>query len=45
MVGIYRIRNIISKKSYYGSSKDIEKRFKRHRIISKNKKYENYKYE
>lgn len=31
MVGIYRIRNLINDKSYYGSSKQIEKRWSRHR--------------
>jgi group I intron endonuclease len=31
MVGIYRIRNLINDKSYYGSSKQIEKRWSTHR--------------
>lgn len=30
MVGIYRIRNKINNKCYYGSSKDIDKRWKEH---------------
>jgi group I intron endonuclease len=30
MIGIYRIKNIINGKSYYGSSKNIEKRWKSH---------------
>lgn len=38
MIGIYRIRNLISGKCYYGSSKEIEKRWKRHKNeLSKNK--------
>lgn len=36
--GIYRIRNIINDKSYYGSSKDINKRWNRHKNeLNKNK--------
>lgn len=31
MIGIYRIRNIINEKCYYGSSKDIENRWKNHK--------------
>lgn len=31
MIGIYRIRNIINNKCYYGSSKDINKRWERHK--------------
>lgn len=30
MTGIYRIRNIINNKCYYGSAKNIKKRWKRH---------------
>lgn len=30
MIGIYKIKNIVSGKHYYGSSKNIEERFKRH---------------
>jgi group I intron endonuclease len=31
MIGIYRIKNLVNGKCYYGSSKEIEKRLKRHR--------------
>jgi group I intron endonuclease len=31
MIGIYRIKNIVNGKSYYGSSINIEKRWKRHK--------------
>lgn len=31
MIGIYRIRNVINNKCYYGSSKEIEKRWRRHK--------------
>lgn len=31
MIGIYRIRNLINGKCYYGSSKDIESRWKNHK--------------
>lgn len=31
MIGIYRIKNLSNNKCYYGSSKEIEKRLKRHR--------------
>ena len=31
MIGIYRIKNLINGKCYYGSSKEIEKRLKRHK--------------
>lgn len=38
MIGIYRIRNLINNKCYYGSSKEIEKRWKRHiRELNNNK--------
>jgi group I intron endonuclease len=30
MIGIYRIKNLVNSKCYYGSSKQIEKRFDRH---------------
>lgn len=30
MTGVYRLRNIYNNKCYYGSSQNIEKRFKRH---------------
>jgi group I intron endonuclease len=36
MIGIYKIRNIVNDKCYYGSSKDIKKRWKRHRNDLKN---------
>jgi group I intron endonuclease len=31
MIGIYRIRNLVNDKCYYGSSKEIQKRWKRHK--------------
>lgn len=31
MIGIYRIKNLVNGKCYYGSSKEIEKRLKRHK--------------
>ena len=31
MVGIYRIKNLVNNKCYYGSSKEIEKRLSRHK--------------
>lgn len=31
MIGIYRIKNLVNGKCYYGSSKQIEKRLKRHK--------------
>jgi len=30
MIGIYKIENLVNKKKYIGSSKNINKRFKRH---------------
>jgi group I intron endonuclease len=36
MIGIYRIKNLINSKCYYGSSKQIEKRFKKHKKQLKN---------
>ena len=36
MIGIYRIKNLINGKCYYGSSKQIEKRLKRHKRELKN---------
>lgn len=36
MIGIYRIKNLVNNKCYYGSSKQIEKRFTRHRKELKN---------
>lgn len=41
MIGIYRIRNIINEKCYYGSSKNIEKRWKQHKNKLISKKHEN----
>jgi predicted GIY-YIG superfamily endonuclease len=40
MIGIYRIRNIINNNCYYGSSKNINKRWKRHKWELKNKKHQ-----
>lgn len=31
MIGVYRIKNLINKKCYYGSSKNVEKRWKTHK--------------
>ena len=31
MIGVYRIKNLINGKCYYGSSKNIEKRWSRHK--------------
>lgn len=36
MIGIYRIRNKVNDKCYYGSSKNIEKRWQRHKNELKN---------
>jgi group I intron endonuclease len=36
MIGIYRIKNLINNKCYYGSSKHIEKRLTRHKRELKN---------
>jgi len=36
MIGIYRIKNLVNNKCYYGSSKQIEKRFDRHKRELKN---------
>lgn len=41
MIGIYRIRNLINDKCYYGSSKNIEKRWKRHKSDLKNNHHHN----
>lgn len=41
MVGIYRIRNLINNNCYYGSSKDINKRWERHKRDLTNKKHHN----
>jgi len=43
MVGIYKIENIINKKCYYGSSKNIEKRWSCHKNdLNKNKHDNSY---
>jgi predicted GIY-YIG superfamily endonuclease len=39
--GIYRIKNIINNKCYYGSSKHIQKRFNEHINKLKNNKHIN----
>lgn len=31
MIGIYRIKNLVNEKCYYGSSKNINKRWFKHR--------------
>ena len=36
MIGIYRIKNLVNGKCYYGSSKHIEKRLDRHKRELKN---------
>lgn len=36
MIGIYRIKNLVNGKCYYGSSKEIEKRLSRHKRELKN---------
>jgi group I intron endonuclease len=41
MIGIYRIKNLVNEKCYYGSSKNIEKRWKMHLNQLKNKKHIN----
>lgn len=41
MIGIYRIRNLVNDKCYYGSSKEIEKRWKRHKNDLVNDKHVN----
>jgi len=41
MIGIYRIKNLVNDKSYYGSSKNIEKRWKTHLNQLRNKKHIN----
>ena len=33
MIGIYEIKNIINNKVYVGQSKDIEKRWKKHKRL------------
>jgi len=41
MIGIYRIRNLVNDKCYYGSSKEIEKRWRRHKNELQNDKHNN----
>jgi group I intron endonuclease len=41
MVGVYRIRNLINQKSYYGSSKNIHKRWVTHNKQLKNNTHDN----
>lgn len=43
MVGIYRIRNILNNKCYYGSSKNINKRWNRHKNELLKNKHNNIK--
>jgi group I intron endonuclease len=41
MIGIYRIKNLVNDKCYYGSSKNIEKRWRTHKNHLKNGKHHN----
>jgi group I intron endonuclease len=41
MIGIYRIKNLVNDKCYYGSSKNVEKRWKTHLNQLRNKKHIN----
>ncbi len=41
MIGIYRIKNLVNDKMYYGSSKDIEKRWNIHKKTLNNGKHHN----
>jgi group I intron endonuclease len=41
MIGIYRIKNLVNEKCYYGSSKNIQKRWKTHLNQLRNKKHIN----
>lgn len=41
MIGVYRIRNIINEKCYYGSSKNINRRWSKHKSQLNNKRHEN----
>lgn len=43
MIGIYRIRNLIDGKCYYGSSKNVEKRWKKHKNDLTNNRHHNIK--
>ena len=42
MIGIYRIKNLINGKCYYGSSKQIKKRWKTHLNQLRNQKHVNF---
>jgi group I intron endonuclease len=41
MIGIYRIKNLVNGKIYYGSSKNIEKRWRTHKNNLNNRKHHN----
>jgi group I intron endonuclease len=41
MIGIYKIKNLVNDKCYYGSSKNIEKRWRTHKNHLKNGKHHN----
>ena len=41
MIGIYRIKNTVNGKCYYGSSKDIDNRFIQHKAKLNNKTHDN----
>jgi group I intron endonuclease len=43
MIGIYKITNLVNGKIYYGSSKDIEKRWRIHKNNLNNNKHHNIK--
>ena len=56
MIGIYKVTNMVNGKSYIGQSKNIEQRFKDHKLICRERNiplkralqkygYENFKYE
>lgn len=42
MVGIYKIENLVNGKRYYGSSKNIDKRWRRHKNQLRSGKHGNY---
>lgn len=41
MIGIYRIRNLVNDKCYYGSAKNIKRRWSKHKSQLKNNRHEN----
>ena len=41
MIGIYRIRNLVNNKCYYGSAKKINRRWSKHKSQLKNNRHEN----